>query len=251
MLRASLTHNGRSITLYNEIYSEMKVGNNKVHAHFLNNLSKQIPPDCKVVIITDSGFVTPWFKAVLKLGWDYIGRLSTCINVRIKDTEEWIKTTRLDAEAKHHVKYIGDCQLGKSKTAVMGHIYTLKQKSKNRKDKSKYPKANKEYSKSAKQSWILATSLSNQDYNGLFIKNKYKNRMQIEQNFRDDKSQRFGFGWRLGRSKGFKRIAILCLIASIASFFIWCIGVLAEKLKLHRRFQVNSLKSKRIYLVYI
>jgi hypothetical protein len=70
--------------------------------------------------------------------------------------------------------------------------------------------------------------------------------MQIEQNFRDEKSPRFGLGWRMGHSNNAKRIAILCLISSIAIFFLKILGMLAEKLGLHRRFQVNTESKKRV-----
>lgn len=58
MLRASIMHNGRSITIYNEIHPQKKLGNHEVHKHFLASLRKMIPIDKKVVIITDAGFAT-------------------------------------------------------------------------------------------------------------------------------------------------------------------------------------------------
>ena len=73
--------------------------------------------------------------------------------------------------------------------------------------------------------------------------------MQIEQNFRDEKSPRFGFGWRLGRTKCFKRMAVLCLIAHIAEFFLLLIGTMAEKLNLQKSFQVNTKKERVLSLI--
>lgn len=247
MLRATLMHDGRGVTIYNEVHPEEKVGTKTVHNNFLCKLFKMVPLGKKVVIITDSGFITPWFKAVLKLGWDYIGRINTKINIRIDGEKKWIKSKRLDKEATKRIKYMGNCQLGMtSSTTVMGHLYTYKEKSKNRKEKSPYPDVNKRYGASAKNAWLLVTSLNHKNFNGIFIKNKYKNRMQIEQNFRDDKSARFGFGWRMGRVVETSRIIILCLIASIAAFFLLGLGVMAEKLGLHKRFQVNTVRDKRV-----
>ena len=45
----------------------------------------------------------------------------------------------------------------------------------------------------------------------------YSRRMQIEQNFRDDKSPRFGFGLRLSRSQGKGRLEVLNMVAAMAS----------------------------------
>lgn len=247
MLRASVMHEGRSIPIYNEIHPERKVGNTKIQNRFLVELSKMIPKETKVIILSDSGFRTPWFKAVLKLGWDYIGRLNTRINIKLTNQSAWIRSKTLDQEATSKIKYIGHAQIGaSSKTPVLGHIYTYKEKKKGRKEKSPYPDVNKRFSASAKNAWILATSLDAKHFTGGMIRNRYRKRMQIEQNFRDDKSARFGFGWRIGRSKKKERIAVLCLIASIATFFLWALGVLAEKLGLHRQFQVNTIRNKRV-----
>lgn len=249
MLRASIIYDGRSITIYNEIHPKKKVSNKVVHNRFLSSLKKMIPADKKVVIVTDSGFLTPWFSQVLELGWHYIGRLPGYLMIK-QDKKEWRKVSDIECKRKNHVKSLGFATLGKeSKTPVIGNIYTYHGKSKNRKEKSEFPDKNKQYEKQNKSPWILATSLNEGGYSGLFIKNKYGNRMQIEQNFRDEKSPRFGFGWRLGRTKCQKRIAVLCLIAHIAAFFLLSIGVMAEKMGLQKKFQVNTKKKRVLSLL--
>ena len=55
----------------------------------------------------------------------------------------------------------------------------------------------------------------------------YSRRMQIEQNFRDDKSPRFGFGLRLSRSRG--RLEVLNMVAAMASLVMWLAGYRAER----------------------
>lgn len=254
MLRASLNYDGRSITLYNEIHPKEKAGNRKVQNNFLNNLKKMIPIGKKVVIITDSGFVSPWFMHVLKLGWHFIGRLPRYIMLKFFDKQAWTSVGSIQHKRKNQVKKIGKAILGKcSKNPIKCNVYSYQEKSKYRKEKTKFPDQNKLYKKIFKTPWILATSLNEKEgvdqnqsiYGGNFIKNRYKNRMQIEQNFRDEKSPRFGFGWRLGRTKCLKRIAILCLIAHIAAFFLMSLGIMAEKLNMHKKFQVNT-RSRRV-----
>lgn len=249
MLRASIIHNGRSISIYNEIHPQKKLGNKHVHDKFLTALKKMIPADKKVIIITDSGFLTPWFSQVLKLGWHYIGRLPGYLMIK-QDKKDWEKVSNIQCKRKNHIKSLEKATLGKeSKTPVIGNIYTYHGKSKKRKEKSKFPDQNKRFQNQNKSPWVLATSLSPENYSGLFIKNKYKNRMQIEQNFRDEKSPRFGFGWRLGRTKCLKRIAVLCLLAHIAEFFLLAVGTMAEQLGLHKIFQVNTKKKRVLSLV--
>lgn len=247
MLRASMVHDGRSITIYNEIHPQEKVGNSIVHKKFLANLKKLIPYSTKVVVMTDAGFITPWFKAVTKIGWDYIGRLKVGIDYRLEGNNKWKSTTELNRKATRTIKSIGRALVGKkSSTPVMGNIYTYKNKPKKRKDKSRFPEVNRQYALASKRAWVLATSLKEGRHNGQFIINTYRKRMQIEQNFRDEKSPRFGLGWRMGRSNNAKRIAVLCLISCIVLFFLKILGMLAEQLGLHKRFQVNTVSRKRV-----
>lgn len=247
MLRASVVHDGRSITIYNQIHPQAKLGNRDVQNQFLVALKKLIPLGKRVIIITDAGFATPWFHAVVKMGWDYIGRLKCDIKTLYDDGRNWEKTGKLYKRATNKIKYIGHGVLGSSsRTKVEGHIYSYKEKCKKRKDKSIYPDINKRYSRANTLPWVIATSLSNRSFGKCYVIDAYRHRMQIEQNFRDDKSPRFGFGWRYGRTKGSNRIAVLCLIASIASFFLISLGVIAERFNLHKKYQVNTSKDKRV-----
>lgn len=164
--------------------------------------------------------------------------------------DEWIRVAKFHGTKSNKVKYLGEAMIGKcSETPARGYIYRYKGKCKYRKDKSKYPQQNKRFSMLYEHPWILATSLKNAEYGGNFIKNLYKMRMQIEQNFRDEKSPRFGFGWRLGRTNDMKRIAALCLIAHIAAFFLIYLGIAAEKIGLHKKFQVNTSKKRVLSLL--
>lgn len=247
MLRASIVHDGRSVTIYNEIHPQKMLGNREVQRNFLRNLKEQIPFGKRVIIITDAGFVTPWFKAVLKQGWDYVGRLKGDIKILLNNHPRWMRVKNLHKNATDRIKYVGTGIIGRSSsTPVNGNIYSYKKIPKKRKGKSRYPDVNKRYSVANKTPWIIATSLNTNEYDKYVIKNIYEKRMQIEQNFRDDKDPRFGFGWRFSRNQCMKRIAVLCLIASIAAFFLLSIGILAEKLGLHRKYQVNSTKKKRV-----
>ena len=74
VIRASLVAKGRAITLYEEVHDEKNFGSGKVHGKFLQSL-KEILPNCKPVIVTDAGFGVPWFKSVLKINWNYVGRI--------------------------------------------------------------------------------------------------------------------------------------------------------------------------------
>ena len=78
------------------------------------------------------------------------------------------------------------------------------------------------------------------------VYSRYKKRMQIEQNFRDDKSPRFGFAWRESRTRDTVKISALCLIATIAALIQWLIGFSAEQQEMHYEFQANTIKTHRV-----
>lgn len=63
----------------------------------------------------------------------------------------------------------------------------------------------KTYREQHKKPWILITSLSPTHLNAEQIVKMYGCRMQIEQNFRDDKSDRWGFGMQYHRTRNKKR----------------------------------------------
>ncbi|GKW43155.1 hypothetical protein PEC301879_30130 [Pectobacterium carotovorum subsp. carotovorum] len=70
--------------------------------------------------------------------------------------------------------------------------------------------------------------------------------MQIEQNFRDEKSERFGFGLRASHSGTVGRLLVLSLLATLATAVLWLLGYEAENKGLHLKYQANSIKSRRV-----
>ena len=110
------------------------------------------------------------------------------------------------------------------------------------------------YSSLNSEPWIIATNISEDPDNtdkkpvqiAKLVYNGYKKRMQIEQNFRDDKSPRFGFAWRESRTRDTMKISALCLIATITALIQWLIGFTAEQQGMHYEFQANTIKSHRV-----
>jgi hypothetical protein len=85
VLRAALMLDGRALALYEEVHHETKQGNAKVQSKFLYKLKELLPKQSKPIIITDAGFHNDWFFNVIKLGWDYIGRVRGWKNLSIKN----------------------------------------------------------------------------------------------------------------------------------------------------------------------
>jgi len=70
--------------------------------------------------------------------------------------------------------------------------------------------------------------------------------MQIEEGFRDLKSDKFGFGLTISRSKNIERLNILLMIAALVTLCLWWIGLYAEQQGWHRHFQANTIRQRRV-----
>ncbi|HCL5074742.1 TPA: transposase, partial [Salmonella enterica] len=106
------------------------------------------------------------------------------------------------------------------------------------------PTTEKEKQVSAKEPWLIFTST--EEFKPREIMKLYGRRMQIEQNFRDEKSERFGFGLRASYSRSAGRMLVLSLLATLATIVMWLLGYHVENKGLHLRYQANSLKSRRV-----
>lgn len=258
MLRASLVHAGRSIPIYNEIHPQKDLATEQVHNTFLLNLKTILPEGKRVIIITDAGFKTPWFTQVCQLGWYFIGRVSGTINYRLMTDKKWNPIQKLHSFSQRgETHYIGVGRLGQdSKTRIQVLLTAYWGEKKGRKNpKPIYPDAEKRYAKMYAEPWILASNLhqdpdldteNRQEEVAILAREIYQKRMQIEQNFRDDKNERYGLGWRFSRTKDINKLSILLLIAAIATLILWMIGFAAEKRELQYRFQANTVRIHRV-----
>lgn len=64
LLRASVPVGGRALTLYKEVHPLKAYGNARIQKRFLKTLYAFFSADCCPIIITDAGFISPWFRAV-------------------------------------------------------------------------------------------------------------------------------------------------------------------------------------------
>lgn len=245
VLRASLLVDGRSIVLYNQVVDKVELEQTHIHDEFLEHLSRFFSQQAKVYIIADGGFKTPWMQKVAALGWYHVTRVRGQIHGQIQEGD-WQPVSALSKGATNIPNALGLGKLGKtSKTRCDAYFHLYKGKIKGRKStNNQYPNAQKAYRSIASEPWLLVTN--DASLSATQVVTYYSKRMQIEQNFRDDKSQRYGFSWRNSQTTSAQRIEILCLIACIATNVLWFIGFQAERNKLHHQFQANSIKTRRV-----
>lgn len=249
VLRASLICDGRSIPLLSWIVPSEKQQNAKVQQAFLNTLAEAVNSKARVIIVTDAGFQNAWFRHIKSLGWDFIGRIRGNIQMRLDSKGEyWFRRQELQASSRP--EYLGPGTLARSEYARCdGHFYLYKKEPKGRKHKHSRCRIRRKSQirdgqSSAKEPWLLFSNTD--DFKAREIMKLYSRRMQIEQNFRDEKSERFGFGLRASYSRSAERMLVLSLLATLSTIVLWLIGYHAENKGLHLRYQANSIKSRRV-----
>jgi hypothetical protein len=256
LLRASLSVKGRSIVLYEECHPKKKENNHTVHQQFLKNL-KAVLPLCKPpIIVTDAGFRAPWFIAVRQMGWHFVGRLRNKNLVRLEESPTWQLSASFFEQATGTPTHLGQALLTEEKQVPV-HLVLYKGKSKNRHKRNINKKIcasgkSKKHSKAAKEPWLLVTSLPQTRDNPSHIVNIYRQRMRIEENFRDTKCPHYGLGLKKSLTKDPRRMAILLLIAAIATWAAWLAGLITILAGNASDFQAHSAKfTQSLSVVYL
>jgi hypothetical protein len=248
MIRASIPVKGRTLTIYEEVYPESQKDSPKANKRFLNNLKKILPLDCHPIIVTDAGFRNPWFKAVLDMSWDFVGRIRNETKIKHIDQDAWIPCKNLYKKALLKAQYVGKFLLAKS-NPLHCNMFIIKGKKKYRKKKNL--KGHKvrcssslKHAKRNKEPWLIATSLA--IYSAKKIIKMYSLRMSIEQGFRDTKNYRNGLSFRETRSTTVERLSILLLIGAMATYVIYFYGQACYLKNIQHQFQTNSIKNQKI-----
>ncbi len=109
--------------------------------------------------------------------------------------------------------------------------------------------ANRKCQRRAREPWLLSTSLTKRATRKVVA--LYRTRMQIEEAFRDTKNHRFGWCFEDARSRSCARAGTLLLIASMAMLALTVIGRCAEKLGIHRGYQANTTRHKRVLSLFV
>lgn len=241
---------GRSITLFEEVYPEKKLGNRLSEADFLHTLKSVLPKTCKPIIITDAGFRNPWFKAVLALGWDFIGRIRNDRLMRLGvgncDTP-WFHCRETHSWGKERPKFLGHGVLAK-KNPLAGLFYLYSGKKKNRMSINKWNEnrtstESRMYAKGQKEPWLLFSSI---EKSPSIIISYYRKRMQIEEGFRDLKNTRNGLSMRESRTKGIKRLSILLLIAMLGTIALFALGIYGKLKGIDTAMQTNTERNRNV-----
>src|SRR5512147_292975 len=106
MLRAAVPLGGRAIPIYEEVHPLRRYNSPRTHRAFLNHLHALLPATCLPILVTDAGFRGPWFRAVERYGWDWIGRVRNAIKYQLAGAG-WVDTRTLYPLATPTPRYVG------------------------------------------------------------------------------------------------------------------------------------------------
>jgi hypothetical protein len=235
LLRAAVPVGGRSVTIYEAVYSEAEKTKPRIEQAFLATLKTLLPPDCTPIIVTDAGFRTPWFRAVEALGWHWVGRIRhrTMVRPDVPRGGIWQHHHALYASTNATPRDLGSFEIVRNQP-LSCRLIAQRKAPQGRKHRtvhgnvvgSKHSRVN---AAREREPWLLAASHSLCGLTARQIAAIYAKRMQIELAFRDMKSHRFGCAFEDSLTRKGKRLEILLLLHALAGFAAWLVGLAATR----------------------
>lgn len=247
MLSAEVATQGRTIPLYRDVFAinELK-GKEK---EFLSSLSKCIPDGREILIIMDAGFGDDWFAAIEEKKWFWLVRARKGKFIKLSDNDEWQEVGELFDKVAPRAKSYDHAYITKKQPRSC-RVITKKDLASKRKKPLRLPRnyhsAGGDYSRTAREPWVLATNLP-KTYDTAKVINAYKKRMQIEESFRDIKNSRYGLGSRNVRTRCVYRWGVCMMLAAIVQIMLWIIGIIGHSRGFQKEFQSNTVKDKKVF----
>ena len=251
ILRAAIPLGGRAFSLYEEVHDSE---NHPQHLRrFLDTLALILPKDCQPILVTDAGFRGTWRDQVSERGWFYVSRQRNRDLVQLPGEHGWRPCKSLYAQASATPRHLGSILICRN-TPRQTDAYLYHQPNKGRSALTKAGRKNRsarseKIAAGQQEPWLLLSNLPAQHHIAEKVVRIYQQRMQIEEAFRDLKSHRFGFAFRGNTCKSPYRLEALLLLASLALFATWLIGLLAISKRQHWHMQANTIKSRNVLSV--
>ncbi len=251
LLRASVAVEGRSFTLYEQVHPREQFMKAVVERRFLGVLKEIVGSERRPIVVTDAGFHNPWMRAVRALGWDFVCRVRGRVMLGDDSDNDWEQARTLFDQATHRPKPIAKTRIAFADPMACQFVI-LRQARCNRHHFNKSGRRvrgyySNEQARSQREPWLLATSLDVRQ-SGVIkqVVRSYTCRMQIEESFRDLKSERFGLGYDASSSTRTERVEMLLLIALLTLTVAWIIGLIVQSAGLARRYQANTLIKRAV-----
>ncbi len=242
-LWAAVPLGGRALPIFHEVHPERRLGDERVQARFLRSLRDVLPDSARPIVVTDAGFHGPFFRAVLKLGWDFVGRIRGTAKLRFPSGGKPVTKRYLYAMATIVPQSLGTCRLYSAAKPLEARMVLVRSKRRPGRRAAPRSKAEAAARQSARDPWLLATSMEEPAAQAIVA--TYALRMKIEETFRDAKNHRFGWSLRDVRSRSGERLTVLLLLAALGTIAVTLLGFEAERRRVHRAYQANTV-SRRV-----
>jgi hypothetical protein len=244
-LSAKICSDGRALPLYSLVYAKGQYVQGVAHREFLRGLASILPKGCRPIVVTDAGFHSEWFAEVRRYNWHYIGRVRGTAHVTLNDQELTLRQLHRYAGARPKELIGAFVSAGRLTQRL---ILSAQPQHKGRerltlKGKPGRKTVDLKASQSAREPWVLATSLQS---DAAFVVHAYSLRMQIEESFRDRKSYRNGWSMRLAVTRSRKRLAVLLMLASLAELAVEMAGRAVVHAGRSFGFQANTTRKHRV-----
>lgn len=224
LLRAAIPVGGRTLTVLEMVFPESMKGSPRAEKQLLRRLRAILPKTVKPVLVTDAGFRAPWFRAVAKLGWHYVGRLRHRTLIQVEGSD-WFDNRRLYARATARPRRFNAITMVANDPWIADLVLYKKPRcgrvQLNRHGRRRRSHTSLKAEQRERDPWLLVASSSLSHLSARQIVGIYAKRMQIEQSFRDLKCERFGCAFYYSLTRQPARIAILLLIHALATFVAW------------------------------
>jgi len=212
-------------------------------------LFRVLPGEIQPIIVSDAIFSTLWFKKVLSLGGHFVGRVRKNRGNYCHEGQ-WKPISESYTHATEKPKTLGQILLTKrNKLSCRMVVYkkkTLGRKRKNGKGEIAKGSYQEVMKKTNKEPWALVTSLDSTQATDKHIIKYYSFRMQIEEDFRDTKCHKYGFGLADSRTKIHIRLAVLLIINTLACIYCWVLACHTVQNNKHVDYHANSLKGTNV-----
>jgi len=251
LLRAAVPFAGRSLPIFEKVHH--KDGCQHCEAYLLAALAEILPDNATPILVTDAGFRNPWFEAVEARGWYYVGRVRSPVRCQLPG-QAWQPVSDLFPQATSVPRALGSVQIAESNPLttrmVLYHRPPQGRKHRNKRGQVSQDSRSRAIAQRQKEPWVLVSNLPARSTLADKLVAIYRQRMQIEEGFRDVKSPQFGLGFGMHQSRQGRRIEILLLIAMLANVVVMVAGLQVRDSGQQRRYQSNTIRHRNVLSVW-
>jgi len=184
-------------------------------------LKRVLPAGVSVTVLADRGFGdTKLYQYVQKdLKWEHVIRFRGCIVARSEDGE----TRRASAwvPPNGQIRELPNCRVTRCKVLVPAVVFVKKH--------------------GMKEAWHLATTLVGPKERVVEL---YARRFTCEENFRDEKDDRFGLGFKETGVSTVQRRDRFLVINALSTVILTLLGAAGEALGYDRRLKANTVRKR-------